>query len=137
MNEFATRNRHTKPTAKQLRLKAMRDAVLADWRQRWPEAFTRPVPLAVGISQQIKEVLEAGDQSVKWMAVWRAMHHWTNSRAYLHGLARGEMRRNLDGTEAGLPSDDQRKEAQRRLDEIAARITKKSADEANSGTSAK
>jgi sRNA-binding protein len=48
-------------------------------------------------------------------------HRWTMQGAYLRALARGEMRRNLDGSEAGLPDESARQHAQKILDERVAR----------------
>jgi hypothetical protein len=67
MNDVMTKRRRTQPTAKQLRLMALRDAMLADWRKRWPAAFTKPVPLAVGIDEQMKAVLHAEGQTIDRM----------------------------------------------------------------------
>ena len=53
--------------------------------------------------------------------VSRTIRLWTWQSGYLRAVARGEMRRNLDGSEAGLPDDVSRQEAQRVLDARAAR----------------
>lgn len=96
-------------------------ALIAEWRERWPAAFTKPVPLAVGFSGQIKAALRAEGKPMDRKSVGVAIHRWTMQGAYLRALARGEMRRNLDGSEAGLPDDAARQEAQKLLDERAAR----------------
>jgi sRNA-binding protein len=49
------------------------------------------------------------------------IHSWTMQGAYLHALMRGETRRNLDGSEAGVPDDEARQQAKKLLDERAAR----------------
>jgi sRNA-binding protein len=97
------------------------ETILADWRQRWPAAFTKPVPLAVGISRHIKEALRAEDKAIDRKAIGVALHRWTMQGAYLRAIVRGESRRNLDGSEAGLPDDAARQYAQKLLDERAAR----------------
>jgi hypothetical protein len=53
------------------------EAILIDWRRRWPAAFTRPVPLAVGISRQIREALRAETQTMDRKAIGRSLHRWT------------------------------------------------------------
>jgi len=96
-------------------------ALIAEWRARWPAAFTKAVPLAAGFSGQIKAALRAEDRPIDRKTVSMAIHLWTRQSAYLRAVARGEMRRNLDGSEAGLPDDAACQEAQRLLDERAAR----------------
>jgi sRNA-binding protein len=97
------------------------EAILTDWRRRWPAAFARPVPLAVGISRHIKEALRAEGEAVDREAIGGTLHRWTMQGAYLRAVARGEMRRNLDGSAAGVPDDAARQQAQTLLDERAAR----------------
>ena len=82
------------------------------------------MPLAVGITGQIKAALiaegklaEAKDR--KGLGV--SLHSWTTQSAYLRGIARGDVRRNLDGSEAGFPDEDARNQAQKLLDERAVR----------------
>ena len=96
-------------------------ALIAEWRARWPAAFTRPVPLAVGISGQIKGAQRAEGKPVDRKTLSMAIYLWTQQSAYLRAMTRGEVRRNLDGSEAGLPDDSVRQEAQRLLDERAER----------------
>ena len=96
-------------------------ALIAEWRVRWPAAFTKAVPLAAGFSGQIKAALRAEDRPMDRKTVSMAIHLWTRQSAYLRAVARGEMRRNLDGSEAGLPDDAACQEAQRLLDERATR----------------
>jgi sRNA-binding protein len=96
-------------------------ALIAEWRVRWPAAFTRAVPLAIGFSRQIKAAIRAKGKPVDRKTLSVAIYLWTRQSAYLRVMARGEMRRNLDGSEAGLPDDAARQEAQRLLDERAVR----------------
>ncbi|HXA23142.1 MAG TPA: ProQ/FINO family protein [Acetobacteraceae bacterium] len=84
-------------------------------------AFTRAVPLAIGFSGQIKAAIRAKGKPVDRKTLSVAIYLWTRQSAYLRVMARGEMRRNLDGSEAGLPDDAARQEAQRLLDERAVR----------------
>lgn len=54
-----------------------------------------------------------------------SLHTWTMQSAYLRALARGEARRNLDGSEAGFPDESARQHARKLLDERAARQAEK------------
>jgi sRNA-binding protein len=98
-------------------------AVWADWRRRWPAAFTKPVPLAVGFSGQIKAALRA--EGLFDREKGHAIHRWTMQGAYLRAVERGEMRRNLDGSEAAVPDDDARTKARELLEARAARHAEK------------
>ena len=89
-------------------------ALHADWRNRFPAAFTKPVPLAIGIVRQIRQALPPGTGS---RDVSRAVHRWTQRPSYLKAVARGEARRNLDGSEAGVPDEAARDYARRTLAE--------------------
>jgi sRNA-binding protein len=97
------------------------EVVLADWRARWPAAFTKPVPLALGISWQIKTALRAEGAVVDRKTIGVTMHRWTTQGAYLRAVLRGDLRRNLDGSAAGVPSEAALQYAQKLLDERAAR----------------
>ena len=97
------------------------EVVLADWRARWPAAFTKPVPLALGISGHIKAVLRAEGKVVDRKTIGVTIHLWTMQGAYLRAVVRGELRRNLDGSAAGVPDEAARQYAQKVLDERAAR----------------
>jgi sRNA-binding protein len=46
------------------------------------------------------------------------LHAWTSGPRYLKAVTRGEMRRNLDGSPAGLPELEHRAAAKERLDVI-------------------
>ena len=89
-------------------------ATLTDWRDRWPAVFTKPVPLAVGLARQIKQALPP-DFPRKEIGI--AVHHWTQGGGYLRAMARGDTRRNLDGSEAGTPSEEAREQARQTLAE--------------------
>lgn len=97
------------------------EVVLADWRARWPAAFTRPVPLALGISGHIKAVLRAEGKVVDRKTIGVTLHRWTMHGTYLRAVVRGELRRNLDGSAAGVPDEAARQYAQKVLDERATR----------------
>jgi sRNA-binding protein len=93
------------------------EANLADWRKRWPAVFTKPVPLAIGISGQMKAVLRAEDKGFDLKQFGMSIHSWTLQSAYLHAVLRGEMRRNLDGSETDVPNEEARQQAKQLLDE--------------------
>src|SRR5271165_3127794 len=93
-------------------------AIQADWRARWPAVFAKPVPLAVGFARQIRAAV--GTDATR-KEIGAAIHRWTMQSAYLRAVARGEMRRNLDGTDAGVPEDAAREWARKLLEERAAR----------------
>jgi len=97
------------------------EVVLADWRARWPAVFAKPVPLAVGISGHIKAVLRAEGKVVDRKTIGVTLHRWTMQGTYLRAVVRGELRRNLDGSAAGVPDEAARQYAQKVLDERAAR----------------
>jgi sRNA-binding protein len=82
-------------------------------RECCPEAFRVPrPPLAIGIHRQIFEVM--GDDLDR-----RALPHflrvWVRRFDYLDAIAHGEMRLNLDGSPAGLPTEDEQLHAARRV----------------------
>ena len=92
--------------------------ILALLRARWPALFTTPVPLATGIARAIRA--ELGDVEVPTAGLGRALHYWTNAPGYLAAVAAGEVRRNLDGTEAGAPDEAQRRFAAETMEQRAA-----------------
>jgi sRNA-binding protein len=91
------------------------------WQQRWPAAFATPVPLALGFSGQMKAALRDEGTTFNRKMFGIAIDAWTKQGAYLRAIIRGDVRRNLDGSEAGIPDEISRIEAQRILDERAAR----------------
>ena len=100
------------------------------------------MPLAVGFSRQIKAALRAEGKGFDRKTLGVTIQQWTTQSAYLRAVARGEVRRNLDGSEAGTPDDAARQSAQKLLDERAARraererqrLLAKSPDENNETT---
>src|SRR5690348_655369 len=72
------------------------EAMHADWRRRWPAAFTTPVPLAVGFSGRMRAILREEGVAIDRKQFGIAISTWTGQGAYLHALMRGDMRRNLD-----------------------------------------
>ncbi len=92
--------------------------ILALLRARWPALFTTPVPLATGIARAIRAGV--GYVEVPTAGLGRALHYWTNAPGYLAAVAAGEVRRNLDGTEAGAPDEAQRRFAAETMEQRAA-----------------
>jgi sRNA-binding protein len=75
----------------------------------FPEIFKLPpVPLAIGIHKQILEV--AGDD-IDPGDLGAFLRYWVRRWSYLHAIWRGEKRRNIDGSVAGVPTVDQRNAA--------------------------
>ena len=93
--------------------------VLLLLRTRWPQLFNMPVPLATGIVRAI--TAELGEARLPTAHLNRALKRWTNAPGYLAAVAAGEMRRNLDGTEAGVPDEAQRQFAAEILQQHATR----------------
>lgn len=92
--------------------------VLALLAERWPDLFSTYTPLAIGIHQEIKRAV--GD-AVSVKDLGRALSFWTGTSAYPTQLAAGQPRRQLDGTEAGEPTEHDRQVAQQILDQRAVR----------------
>ena len=93
--------------------------ILALLRARWPELFSVHAPLATGITRAIQT--ELGEARLPAVALSRALHWWTNAPSYLVAVAAGRVRRNLDGTEAGVPDEAQREAAAEALRQHALR----------------
>jgi len=84
--------------------------------EAYPEAFKYPpVPLAIGIGHRLCELLSP---EFKPSEIRVFLHAWTSGPRYLKAVARREMRRNLDGSPAGLPEPEHCAGAKERLDAI-------------------
>jgi sRNA-binding protein len=84
--------------------------------EAFPELFKYPpVPLAIGIGHRLCELLSP---EFKPAEIRFFLHAWTSGPRYLKAVSRGEMRRNLDGSPAGLPEPEHRAAAKERLDVI-------------------
>jgi ProQ/FINO family len=82
----------------------------------FPEAFKYPpVPLAIGIGPRLCKLLSP---EFKPAEIRFFLHAWTSGPRYLKAVTRGEMRRDLDGSPAGLPEPEHRAAAKERLDVI-------------------
>jgi sRNA-binding protein len=104
--------------------------ILADWQARWPAAFRRPVPLAVGFSGHIKAALRAEGMPFDRKRMSLVIQVWTREEQYLRAVARGVMRVHLDGRPAEVPDETARAEAQALLDEGARRRAERQRAEA-------
>ncbi len=105
------------------RVRAMRppkdpaEVLLADLQARSPEVWNpaRPVPLAIGIRQQLYPIGEA--RRISRRAVRRFLAQWTSAPAYHSALCQpGSRRFNLDGSPAGEVSEEHRQQAERRIE---------------------
>jgi sRNA-binding protein len=74
-----------------------------------------PVPLAIGIGIELCELMSPEFKPAEIRAF---LHAWTSGPRYLKAVVRGEMRRNLDGSPAGLPEPEHRAAAKERLQTI-------------------
>ncbi len=86
----------------------------AEFRRRWPAAFTTPVPLAIGADKLIRAEMP----ELTAMHFREVLGAWMYSVAYLRAVAAGVERINLDGTPAGVPDEEQRARA---VEELKAR----------------
>ena len=108
------------PTAKPRKAAALREQQRLAHDRLWPilvevfpDAFSLPTrPLAIGIHRQILDI--AGD-SIDPAELGAFMRYWTMRQPYRLAVWRGEPRRNLDGSEAGAPTIEQRNAAGREL----------------------
>jgi hypothetical protein len=93
--------------ARQAEREAARRRVEALLRARWPTIFRDPrPPLAIGIDRQILELAgeDIGKAELKWFFRWW-VRHWD----YLDAIAHGEPRLNLDGSPAGIPTEEEQR----------------------------
>ena len=97
----------------------------AQMHARFPGVFTArgtpPVPLRVGISQDLRAIPDLGLTAIRLRKFMRA---WTQRGEYQNALAAGGPRFDLDGTPAGLVTEDQVVMARR---EIARRVARQKA----------
>lgn len=93
--------------------------ILALLCARWPDLLSVHTPLATGIARAIQT--ELGEARLPAQALSRALHWWTQAPSYLVAVAAGGVRRNLDGTEAGVPDEAQREAAAEALRQHALR----------------
>ncbi len=106
----AERERREQIEARRRQGRFLREGMAA-LREHWPELFTTPVPLAVGVGPQIREALPG----MPYAQFRMVLRQWTQGTAYLLAVATGVERRNLDGSPAGRPMEDQQAFAQEAL----------------------
>ncbi len=99
----AERDRQAHLEAAQRRQERGRKA-RAEFRRRWPAAFTTPVPLATGVH----ELIRAEMPEMTTLRLKEVLGAWMFSVASLRAVAAGVGRINLDGTPAGVPDAEQR-----------------------------
>ena len=98
--------------AVQRRQRRVREA-RAEFRLRWPAAFTTPVPLVIGVDKLIRaEMPQMTTSRLK-----EVLGPWMHSIVYMRAIAAGVERINLDGTPAGVPDEEQRGRATEELRE--------------------
>jgi sRNA-binding protein len=74
--------------------------------------------IAIGIGKELRVLL--GEETSK-ATLGFALRHWTGRPDYLDAVARGEVRRNLDGSPATEPTETERQHAAERLQAFEAR----------------
>ncbi len=94
------------------------DALLAQMAQRWPAAFTTPVPLAVGIHRTIRAALRAEDPPTPWRVLRLTLMWWASRTGYLQAVAAGGSRVDLDGQPCGQITDNERERATAQLQSL-------------------
>jgi hypothetical protein len=93
--------------ARQAEREAARRRVEALLRERWPAVFCVPrPPLAIGVHRQILEFAgnDIDEAELGWFFRW-----WVRQLDYLDAIAHGEPRLNLDGSEAGIPTEEEQR----------------------------
>lgn len=90
---------------KRARQAAARMTLVELLREMFPAVFCDPpVPLAIGI---YTELVAALDGMATGQELGRALRWWTTRNGYRNAVAHLEMRRHLDGSPAGEPTEDQ------------------------------
>jgi hypothetical protein len=99
--------------------KALRDMLVTTYPATFPPAPAAPVPLACGIREPLIAAVR-GQASRATVKTFLGL--WTNRLDYLEAIVAGAVRRNLDGTEAGEPTDEQKRMAAERLEKRRAGV---------------
>ena len=106
------------------------DALLAELRERFPDAFpadlSRVRPLALGVRETIEALKIAGRTPVH-----RVLWLWTRTPAYLAALAEGRPRINLDGSDAGAVAPEHQAAAAAWLEKLRAKGERRAAEAAS------
>lgn len=102
------------------------DALLAELRERFPDAFpadlSRVRPLALGV----RATLEAGGIAGR-TPLHRVLWLWTRQPAYLAAIAEGRPRINLDGSDAGAVTPEHQAAAAAWLEKLRAKGERRAA----------
>lgn len=103
------------------------DAVLAELRERFPDAFpadlSRVRPLALGIRATLEAAGIAGGRTPLHSALWL----WCRAPEYLAAIAEGRLRINLDGSGAGAVAAEHQQQAVERLEALRAKGERRAA----------
>ena len=103
------------------------DAVLAELRERFPDAFPADLstvrPLALGVRATLEAAGIAGGRTPLHSALWL----WCRAPAYLAAIAEGRPRVNLDGTDAGPVAPEHQAAAAAWLEKLRAKAERKAA----------
>jgi sRNA-binding protein len=91
---------------------ARRNALGALLAETFPQVFAAPVPLVIGIREEIASLVSP-EYSLE--EVDRFLRYWTLRDNYLRSLALGESRLHLDGSISGRPSRMERRLAATQL----------------------
>jgi hypothetical protein len=94
-------------------------AIRAWLKTTWPHLFQKPMPLAIGIGEEI--MARASAAGLKRYTVGTALHRWTQSRHYLEALAApGAVRWGVGGTAVDFVASQHQAGARERLAALAA-----------------
>lgn len=104
-NDVAPRSKQTRTAERREQQQRARERLWPLLHDVFPEAFRVPaVPLAIGIHRQILDVVGEDIDPDELSAF---LKYWVRRWSYLHAVWRGEARRNLDGSLAGVPTIEQ------------------------------
>lgn len=70
-------------------------------REHFPQTFTRPVPLKVGIREELEAMIKAGTLELSRTGLGKFLQQWTRTEAYLVLLKEGAVRVDLQGEPSG------------------------------------
>jgi hypothetical protein len=93
--------------------RAAKRAILLYCRVTWGRVFSpwAPLPLAIGVREAIAEADRFATDRIGWFLRW-----WCHRPAYLEAIVRGGQRYHLDGSPADEISEEQRADAERRIE---------------------
>lgn len=101
------------------RLRPQIPATLAALAERFPAVFSpdKPRPWAIGLFEELK----TKNTGFTGQLLREALHRFTKMEAYQAALAAGGQRYDLDGNERGEVTDEQRRKASEKLEELRGR----------------